>query len=111
MSKIFRLGLVTVFWILIKNMLKRKKKIFDGIDKEIIRLLLVKNPLSSRQIAINVGLTPSAIFPRLNSLKKKGILVRKNISVLRCFNRRCGDSVLKIKSPRSILWNLDIKDE
>ncbi|MBR9705050.1 winged helix-turn-helix transcriptional regulator [Candidatus Pacearchaeota archaeon] len=92
-------------------MLKRKKKIFDGIDKEIIRLLLVKNPLSSRQIAINVGLTPSAISPRLNNLKKKGILVRKKISVLRCFNRRYGDSVLKIKSPRCILWDLDIKDE
>lgn len=88
----------------------RKKKILDGIDKEIMRVLLIKSPLVSRKIAKYVGVTPAAITPRLNNLQKKGIIKKSESSVIRSFNIQNKNSVIKIKSPRYIKWGLDIKN-
>jgi DNA-binding Lrp family transcriptional regulator len=90
-------------------MKKRKKNILDGIDKEILRLLLVKRPLVSSRIAKNVGLTPAAIIPRLNNLKEKGIIRKKESEIIRKFKRDSYGSVIKIKSPVFIKWDLDLK--
>ena len=86
----------------------RKKKVLDGIDKEILRLLYEKGKLVSREIAKNVGLTASAITPRLNSLRKKGLIKIVGISGIRNFKRTFNGHVKKIKSPSSILWSLDL---
>ncbi|MBD3252179.1 winged helix-turn-helix transcriptional regulator [Candidatus Pacearchaeota archaeon] len=89
----------------------RKKDVLDGIDREILRVLLKRRPLVSRQIASKVGLTPSAISPRLMNLKKKGILKPAKILGLRNFKRNFKNKIQKIKSPRSIYWDLDLKNE
>jgi predicted transcriptional regulator len=86
----------------------RKKKVLDGIDKEILRTLYEKRPLVSREIAKSVGLTAGAIAPRLNNLKKKRILKIKGTEGLRTFKRSFNGKVKLIKSPRSILWDLDL---
>ena len=89
----------------------RKKEVLDGIDREILRVLLKRRPLVSRQIAGKVGLTPSAIAPRLMNLKKKGILKTVKILGMRKFKRKCKNKIRNIKSPRSIYWDIDIKNE
>ena len=92
-------------------MKKRKKQVIDGIDREILRILYCKRPLVSRQIANKVGLTSSAIKPRLNSLKDKGFIKIVKTSAIRCFEREYGDKKIKIKSPRNIFWDLNLKNE
>jgi DNA-binding Lrp family transcriptional regulator len=90
-------------------MKERKKKILDGIDKEILRVLYIRKPLVGRQIAKAVGLTASAISPRLENLRKLGIIKPVKISGMRVFSRKFGNQTIKIKSPRNIFWDLDIK--
>jgi DNA-binding Lrp family transcriptional regulator len=90
-------------------MAKRKKKILDGIDREILRALLYRRPLVSRQIAKYVGISSPAIFPRLDQLKDLGIIKISRISGIRYFEREFNYKIKKIKSPRSIHWDLDIK--
>lgn len=90
-------------------MKKRKKKVLDGIDREILRVLYVRNPLASRQIANYVGLSAPAIFPRLESLKNEGIIKISKISGIREFKREFGSKTKKIKSPQSIFWALDLE--
>jgi len=89
----------------------RKKKILDGIDKEILRVLYLRRPLVSRQIAKSVGLTASAIRPRLNNLVERGLIKKSKISKMRIFKRRNRGKIIKINSPRYIFWDLDLKDE
>jgi len=90
-------------------MQKRKKKILDGTDKKILRTLYIKRPLVSRQIAKIIGLSASAIAPRLNYLEEKGILKQSKLEGIRRFKRTFGDNIKKIESPRSIFWDLDLK--
>lgn len=90
-------------------MKKRKKKILDGIDREILRVLYSRRPLASRQIAKYVGLSTPAIFPRLNNLKIQGIIKISKIYGFRIFERTFGNKIRKIKSPQSIYWDLDLK--
>ncbi len=85
-------------------MQKRKTKILDGVDKEILRVLYEKKSLPGRQIARKVGLTASAIALRLDNLMCLGYL-RKSEGAIRCFNRRNS----KVKSPICIHWELDLK--
>ena len=88
----------------------RKKETFDGIDREILRALKTRRPLVTRNIAKIVGLTPSAISPRLNHLKKEGILKISKIDTMRTFQRVFSGRVMKIRAPRSIYWDIDLKN-
>ncbi len=90
-------------------MKSRKKKILDGIDREIIRALYQKKQLTSRQIAKVVGLTDSGIFPRLNNLKNEGIIKISKQEKMRIFERNFGTQKIKIRSPRTIFWVLDLE--
>ncbi|MEM0465079.1 MAG: winged helix-turn-helix transcriptional regulator [Candidatus Pacearchaeota archaeon] len=90
-------------------MIRRKKKILDGIDKEILRLLLVKRPLVSRKIANYVGITPSAVMPRLCNMESLGIIKKYKVHSMRFYTRKFENFKLKIKSPRYILWDLNLK--
>ena len=90
-------------------MKKRKKKVIDGIDREILRVLLIRRPLVGSQIASYVGLTSSAITLRLNNLQESGIIKQSKILGIRNFSRNFGNHIKKIKSPRSIYWDLDIE--
>jgi predicted transcriptional regulator len=90
-------------------MKKRKKKILDGIDREILRVLYARKSLASRKIAKYVGLSTPAIFPRLDHLKSEGIIKISKVSGFRIFERTFGDKTRKIKSPQSICWDLDLK--
>jgi len=85
-------------------MQKRKTKVLDGVDKEILRVLYEKKPLPGRQIARKVGLTASAISPRLNNLQSMGYL-RKTEGAVRCFRR----NKEKVEAPICISWELDLK--
>ena len=88
----------------------RKNKILDGIDREILRYLHQSSKsLVSSNIAKCVGLTPSAISPRLNNLKSQGIIKQTKITGLRSFNRQFGNRSVRISAPRSIFWGLDLK--
>lgn len=67
---------------------KRKKTVLDGTDKEILRnLLTMDEGLSGRQIAKRVGLKDSSIRPRLDNLKKKGY-VKDICSAFRDYDRK-----------------------
>ena len=90
-------------------MQQRKKKELDGIDREILRALFKRSPLVSRKIAEIVGLTASAIAPRLNNLQKKGIVKPSKILGMRSFQRKFNDKTRRIKAPHSIYWDLDIQ--
>jgi DNA-binding Lrp family transcriptional regulator len=89
--------------------MNRKKKKLDGIDREILRVLYLRRPLPSRQIARFVGLSTPAIFPRLKNLKSEGIIKISRIYGIRIFERNFGNKNVKIKSPQSIFWDLDLK--
>lgn len=83
----------------------------DSIDKEILRTLKIRRPLVSRRIAVSVGISAVAISPRLIKLKKLGILKIAKKSKTRKFERKFGKKKIIIKSPRSIYWDFDFKDE
>ena len=86
----------------------RKKEILDGIDKEILRALIIRRPLVTRKIAEIVGLTSSGITPRLNKLKNQGILKISRIDKIRVFKRKFGNREIFIRAPRNIFWDLDL---
>jgi len=86
----------------------RKKKVLDGIDREILRALYEKRPMVSREIAEKVGLTAAAIKPRLENLRKKGLIKIIAKEGMRIFKRKIKGKIQEIKSPRSILWDLDL---
>ena len=85
---------------------KRKKKIIDGMDRELLRNLMEsRRALTANQLSKKVKLTPSAIRPRLDNLKSKGIIKPIKTTGIRTFKR--GNKI--IKSPRSIHWGIDLK--
>ena len=90
-------------------MIKRKKKELDGIDREILRLLYKKGRTVSNRISEYVGLSASAIFPRLNNLLEKGIIKKEEAGKERVFYRKVGGKKIKIKSKRMIYWEIDLK--
>lgn len=90
-------------------MKKRKKRELDGIDREILRVLYKREGLVSSAIATHVGLSPSAIFPRLVNLEERGIIKKKRVSKERVFFRSFGGKKKKIKSYQSIFWKIDLK--
>ena len=85
-------------------MQKRKTLFLDGIDKDILRVLYEKNPLPGRQIARKVGITASAIAPRLQNLKGLGYL-KQSKGNLRIFKRKNSEVI----SPSAITWEIDLK--
>jgi len=89
-------------------MQKRKKKIFDGTDRDILRVLYEKRPLVSREIARKVGLSAAAIAPRLSNLQEKGIIKKVKVSGIRKFERNFKNKKIKVSAPRSIFWSLDL---
>lgn len=91
-------------------MQKRKKKELDGIDKEILRLLYYQGPLVSSAIGKLVGLSPTAIAPRLENLKEKGIIRYAKVLGMRSFKKKVSGKFVKINSPRSIYWEIDLED-
>jgi hypothetical protein len=90
-------------------MQNRKTCIIDGTDREILRVLYEKRPLVSRQIATMVGMTASAIAPRLNNLLEMGILKRAEDGEPRSFDKKLNGHLVRVKSPKCIMWDLDIK--
>jgi DNA-binding Lrp family transcriptional regulator len=88
-------------------MKERKKKVLDGIDKEILRALMVRSPLVTSEIAKIAGLTSSAIKPRLDNLKQNGIIKISKTEGLRIFKRNFGNRLVTIRAPRSIYWEID----
>ena len=89
-------------------MIKRKKRCLDGIDREIVRLLYLYQPLVSRKIAKCVGLSASGISPRLNNLMEMGIVKTVKTCGIRRYKRRFNNVTRKIESPQSIYWEIDI---
>jgi DNA-binding Lrp family transcriptional regulator len=92
-------------------MQKRKKKDLDGIDREILRLLYYDGPLVGSKIGNLVGLSASAIAPRLENLKEKGIIRQGKVLGIRTFKKKVAGRTIKVNSPRSIYWEIDLKDE
>ncbi len=100
---------------------KRKKTTIDSIDRAILRDLRdSRRKLSGNQIAKKVNLSASAIAPRLNNLKNKGIIKPFSVSGMRKFERTFKIKIpnskktktrkVNIQTPRSRLWVLDIKN-
>jgi len=96
---------------------KRRKKLVDGMDRTILRS--IKNSrrnLSGRQIAQKVNLSPSAIAPRLNNLKSMGIIMPTKITADRVFKRTFKKKGIAkpitrtIRAPRSILWGINFSN-
>jgi len=90
---------------------ERKKKEIDGIDREILRLLYSNGTLVSSAIAKFVGLSPSAIAPRLQSLEDKEILKKSKVLGMRKFKKKVKGGVVTVKSSRGIYWEIDLEDE
>lgn len=90
---------------------KRKKKDLDGIDREILRLLYYDGPLVSSKIGHLVGLSASAIAPRLENLREKGIIRHGKVLGIRTFKKKIAGRTIKVNSPRSIYWEVDLEDE
>jgi len=95
---------------------KRKKTAIDSVDRDILRHMnLVKRNLSGAHIAKQIGLSPSAIAPRLVNLKSKGIIKPMKILGIRNFTRIFTGTTIrptiekKISAPRSILWGINFK--
>jgi DNA-binding Lrp family transcriptional regulator len=88
----------------------RKKTALDGIDREILRLLYKRSPIVSREIAKRVGLSAPAITPRLNNLKKQGLIKNNRKTKERIFRRKFNNKTIEIKAQRSIHWSLDLID-
>jgi len=93
--------------------IKRKKTTIDGMDRDILRHMnLIKRNLTGNQIAKKVGLSPSALRPRLDNLKNKGIIKTMKHTGVRTFTRpfmtKKGIIQKKIKAPSSIFWGIDL---
>lgn len=94
-------------------MRQRKKTTLDGIDRDILRFMRgADRSLTGNQIAGRVNISPSAIRPRLNNLRNKGIIKTTKIGETRTFNRKFetkkGDITKTIQSPSVIKWKLDL---
>ena len=84
------------------------------MDRDIVRFLYKnKSPANQRQIAKNVGLSPSATKPRLKKLENQGILKPVKTSRIREFERAFKNKPKKkiIKAPRSVYWGIDLIDK
>jgi len=90
-------------------MQNRKTKIIDGTDREILRALYEQRPLDGRQIARRVGITASAVAPRLLNLLFLGIIRKVKVGAMRNFQREINGQMVRIKAPRRVMWDLDIK--
>lgn len=93
--------------------IKRKKTIIDGTDKEILRVIHHTNrDLSGRQIADKVGLSAGGIIPRLNKLKRQGI-IKDECKGFRNFDRefnvkgKKNPVKRKVKSCSRRVWKID----
>ncbi len=97
-----------------KKKLERKKNIIDGMDREMLRHLYYnKRPLNGFQLSKKINLSPTSTSLRLANLKKMGILKLVEIQGIRSFNRKIKGrkTPMKIKSPRSIFWGINLKDD
>jgi DNA-binding Lrp family transcriptional regulator len=92
-------------------MQERKKKEIDGIDREVLRILYYHGSRVSSAIGKAVGLSPSAIAPRLQNLKEKGIIRQGKVLGMRTFRKKVGNKTIKVSAPRSIYWEIDLEDE
>jgi len=88
---------------------KRKKKTIDGMDRAILRSINnSRRSLSGRQIANRVQLSPSAIAPRLNNLRSKGIVKKMVVQKTRVLDRKVGRKIIRVRAPRAIFWGIDL---
>ena len=90
-------------------MKKRKNKVIDNVDREILRTLCINRPLVSSRIAQSVGLSSSAAILRLNNLQEMGIVRITRTCGVRYFKRNFNGNIREVKSPRGIYWDLDVK--
>ncbi len=64
-------------FVLRKSRLTIQSSIVDSIDREIVRLLQVDAGLSAREIADQVGLTPTPCWRRIQNLEKSGVITSR----------------------------------
>lgn len=84
----------------------RRKRILDGMDKEILRnLVRNKKGLSGRQLAKKVGMSDSSIKPRLDNLKKQGY-VKDLCASFRNFEKTIGGKKKEITSCSKRVWSI-----
>lgn len=98
-------------------MVKPKKKKFniDGTDRNILRAMhQARRKLSSSEIAKKIDYSSSGVKPRLQKLKKQGIIKPAHVGGIRTIKRTFTNPVTKktstkkIKAPRSITWEIDL---
>ena len=87
----------------------RKNKVIDGVDRQILRVLYIQGSLVSREIAKNIGISSSAISPRLENLKEMGIIKQSYQSSIRKFRRKNKGKQKTIISPIKKIWKIDLK--
>ena len=90
-------------------MIARKCKVIDGKDREILRVLYIQKSLVTSEVAKHVGISCSAIKPRLNNLLELGIVKNNQHRRVRSYKRIINNKSLKINSPSKIIWELDLK--
>jgi predicted ArsR family transcriptional regulator len=92
-------------------MYKRKKRVIDGTDREILRVLLLKRPLVTMHIAKYIGLSSQCAKIRLCSLADKGIVKKSKTCGIRRYRRNFRGRQCIINSPQKIYWDLDLEEE
>ncbi len=89
---------------------RRKKTLLDGMDKNILRTIgSSRRALTGNQISQKVKLSPGSLKLRLDNMKMKGILKNPRIDKIRSFTRTIGNKKFKVKAPRNIFWDIDLK--
>ncbi len=87
----------------------RKKRIVDSRDRDMLRLIKLRGrPMTGNQIAKKIHLSPASVNIRLADLKFKGIVKKTDIKGIRSFERTMYGKTVKIRSPRSVLWDIDL---
>lgn len=88
----------------------RKKKLLDGMDREILRKINgSRKGINANTLSKRVGMTASGIRPRLTNLKSKGMIKPLHTQGIRKFTRTFGNKKVVIRAPRSISWGIDLK--
>lgn len=98
----------------IRKIVKREFNV-DGTDRNILRAMnQTRRKLSSSEIAKKVKYTTSGVRPRLDNLRKQGIIRKAHVGGMRTFKRTFVNPHTKrkvtknIKAPRSIKWEIDL---
>ena len=97
-------------------MKKRPRKVLDGVDRNILRLLYAaRRPLTGNQIAQKIHYSSPAVKRRLVALQSRSIIKPLRRGKVRIFDRSFiikGRKIIKkVRAPSRILWGLDIQKE